>query len=694
MLRDEHHALDDSVSLMNMHRWRPSRGIRPLRPRMPRLRRPPRLGRAASPRQLAPASRTRRRLRCGLGPGEMQENRPDHDPDDHDQRDHLRSIGHVVHVRYAVPDNGHLDGSRQGRQDSKLDKGFGVLDQGDRKVEPPEGRARRLARPAQRVVPRVAARRRLPEPQRRERQVEARDEEERDVDFDGRQVRGSELGDEAQERRGGEEEAQEADVAHVGDLDVFRCQGAEPLQVEGEPDAEAVEAGTADGLTELHGGTDSMGGRAGAMLLHGDTLNDLVLYHGRLAKLVVPHGGASWGRWTLPARSDMHGDVYDAGRVNVLISLTITRMWGRQGRGAVLKAMLVDSDGILDVKNDLMSLAKHEGSEEALERSCAEETQDDASLIAAHVQVRLRSHALSIWNGARVRFSDIMSSQLGVMEVWITRSMTTATFKNDACQRPHQESPTRQVTERTRASRWLASVAPCGSLPCPYPFNMGNVAYAGAQLRVSTGSRTSYRMPYSLDRVVHQAKDTSLGLRFFASYDKKSCEMPVKPSIFPPSIEMQRWEDRGLGLLPAVGPSEPRRGAVREISSQGHRAITPVPEAYCTIPRGRKNSPEHGEGLTRAYQSQMCLTLRRRLRRPQGGPSRAQARNATSTFKARQRCRAVLEASDVSLHQKTTRLEGQKARTTRGSRETPSAKRRPSDRRQGAKRLANHRGPA
>lgn len=131
MLRDEHHALDDSVSLMNMHRWRPSRGIRPLRPRMPRLRRPPRLGRAASPRQLAPASRTRRRLRCGLGPGEMQENRPDHDPDDHDQRDHLRSIGHVVHVRYAVPDNGHLDGSRQGRQDSKLDKGFGVLDQGD-----------------------------------------------------------------------------------------------------------------------------------------------------------------------------------------------------------------------------------------------------------------------------------------------------------------------------------------------------------------------------------------------------------------------------------------------------------------------------------------------------------------------------------------------------------------------------------
>lgn len=183
----------------------------------------------------------------------------------------------------------------------------------------------------------MAARRRLPEPQRRERQVEARDEEERDVDFDGRQVRGSELGDEAQERRGGEEEAQEADVAHVGDLDVFRCQGAEPLQVEGEPDAEAVEAGTADGLTELHGGTDSMGGRAGAMLLHGgtggssifaarngdrgalvDTLNDLVLYHGRLAKLVVPHGGASWGRWTLPARSDMHGDVYDAGRVNVL----------------------------------------------------------------------------------------------------------------------------------------------------------------------------------------------------------------------------------------------------------------------------------------------------------------------------------------------------------------------------------------
>lgn len=103
-----------------------------------------------------------------------------------------------------------------------------------------------------------------------------------------------------------------------------------------------------------------------------------------------------------------------------------------------------------------------------------------------------------------------MSSQLGVMEVWITRSMTTATFKNDACQRPHQESPTRQVTERTRASRWLASVAPCGSLPCPYPFNMGNVAYAGAQLRVSTGSRTSYRMPYSLDRVVHQVWSVKL----------------------------------------------------------------------------------------------------------------------------------------------------------------------------------------
>lgn len=68
-------------------------------------------------------------------------------------------------------------------------------------------------------------------------------------------------------------------------------------------------------------------------------------------------------------------------------------MWGRRGRGAVLKAMLVDSDGILDVKNDLMSLAKHEGSEEALERSCAEETQDDASLIAAHVQVRCEKQA-------------------------------------------------------------------------------------------------------------------------------------------------------------------------------------------------------------------------------------------------------------------------------------------------------------
>ncbi|CRK38730.1 hypothetical protein BN1708_007883 [Verticillium longisporum] len=54
----------------------------------------------------------------------------------------------------------------------------------------------------------------------------------------------------------------------------------------------------------------------------------------------------------------------------------------------------------------------------------------------------------------------------------------------------------------------------------------------------------------------------------------------IRPSIFPASIEMQRWEDRRLGSLPAVGPSEPGRGAVREISSQGHTAITSVPEAY------------------------------------------------------------------------------------------------------------------
>ncbi|EEY20963.1 hypothetical protein VDBG_07073 [Verticillium alfalfae VaMs.102] len=43
---------------------------------------------------------------------------------------------------------------------------------------------------------------------------------------------------------------------------------------------------------------------------------------------------------------------------------------------------------MLDLENDLVSSEKHKGSGETFERSCAEEPQDDAILIAAHAQVR------------------------------------------------------------------------------------------------------------------------------------------------------------------------------------------------------------------------------------------------------------------------------------------------------------------